>query len=123
MVLVAQQHRGESNGNHFMPRTQNTNNNLSQVMDMTISIEKKIKQPSAAKLSNEVKNKVSTDELKSLFEQVLNERQEEVHMNWEQDNKLVVDQLSGLTLHNFLLKVEELGKNITFTKKTVIEIH
>lgn len=125
MVLVAQKHRAESNGNHFMPRNENRIMRNLNTSEMTISIEKKIAQPSAAKLSKEEKESVDAEQLKSLFEQVLTEKNEieNCNMSWVDDKTVVLDKLSGLTLHNFLLKVEEMGKNITFTKKTVIEIH
>jgi len=92
---------------------------------MVISIEKKIEQPSAANVTEDEKHAVGTKQLKALFETVLKEKKElgKYNLNWIDEKTVVTDELSGIALHNFLLKVEELGKNITFTKKTIIEIH
>lgn len=91
---------------------------------MTISIESKIAHPSCAKVSTEDRQSVKVEELKNMFENVLKEKNEfsPDKLKWLDEKTVQVDELSGLSLHSFLLKVEELGKDVTFTKKTVIEI-
>ncbi len=108
----------------------NSNHTISTVQQqktsgMVISIEKKIDQPSAANVTEDEKYAAGTEQLKALFETVLKEKKElgKCNLNWIDEKTVVTDELSGIALHNFLLKVEELGKNITFTKKTIIEIH
>jgi len=120
MELESEKHGVNSNGKHSLSNVQQQKDS-----DMVISIEKKIDQPSAANVADEEKSSVDAKQLKALFESVLREKGEldKSNLNWIDDKTVVTNELSGIALHNFLLKVEQLGKNITFTKKTVIEIH
>ena len=45
-----------------------------------------------------------------------------IKMNWVDDQTVEVGELSNLTLHSFILKAEELGKKITYTKTFSIKI-
>ena len=120
MELESEKQEVNSNGIRSMSNAQQQ-----KTSDMVISIEKKIDQSSAANVTEEEKRSIDVEQLKALFENVLREKGEldKSNLNWIDDKTVVTDELSGIALHNFLLKVEQLGKNITFTKKTVIEIH
>lgn len=91
--------------------------------NMTINIESRIAHPSPAKKQN-VDSENNLEELKTLFHEVLESKNEieDCNMKWIDEKTVQVDKLSGISLHKFLLKVEEMGKDISYTKKTVIEI-
>ena len=61
---------------------------------------------------------------RELFEQTLNANDEKAlnNVKWVGENEIQVDGLSGMTLHNFLLKVEALGKKVTYRRSTVFTI-
>lgn len=125
MELVAEKQQVKTNGNHFMPKYKNGVQHPKNQVDMVISVEKKIAQPSNANVSDGDKCSIGTEELKTMFENVLIEKREleNCTLNWLDNKTVVTERLSGIALHNFLLKAEQLGKNVTYTKKTVIEIH
>ncbi len=125
MTFETQKTNGNSNGASYEYGSGINTKNSTKNTDMIISIEKKIAQPSPDKIAAANSDKISTEDLKKMFDEVITSKNEKdkLNMNWADDKTLVLDKLSGISLHNFLLKVEELGKNITFTKKTVIEIH
>jgi hypothetical protein len=123
MELATQQQASNLNQNAFNSRNLKISNQ--NAGEMTISIEKKINHPCPTAKVKSMNPSIDSEQLKQLFTTVLEEKNEmnKCNMDWVDDKTVVVDELSGLTLHNFLLRVEELGKNISFTKKTVIEIH
>ena len=125
MELASEKSQVKTNGDHFMPRIQNQSMMNQNTTDMIISIEKKMPQPSCTTHTGMETKAADSEKLKSLFHNVLIEKQEmeRCNIDWVDNKTVVVDQLSGMALHNFLLKVEKLGKSITLTKKTVIEIH
>lgn len=62
--------------------------------------------------------------LQELFEQALAETGENgaQKFKWVGENEIQVDGLSGMTLHNFLLKAEALGKKVTYRRSIVFQI-
>lgn len=62
--------------------------------------------------------------LQELFQQTLNEKGENVanQFKWVAENEIQVDGLSSMTLHNFILKAEELGKKVTYRRSIVLTI-
>lgn len=74
--------------------------------------------------SSPVELKAERNALQELFEQTLIEKGENEgnKFKWVGDNEIQVDGLSGLTLHNFLLKAEALGKKITYRRSIVFTI-
>ncbi len=125
MVLIAQQLQSDSTENLQMLLPDYKEQKKADVNDLTISIEKVISKPQSSVQTVEKNKVISTNELKTLLEQIIRSKGEmdSCNMSWANDKTVVMENLSGLALHNFLLKIEELGKNVTFTKKTVIEIH
>lgn len=67
---------------------------------------------------------VQHKDLKKLLENVLKEKgeYEKANLNWIDDETVEVTDLSGLAIHSFVLRAEELGKNISFEKKTIVKI-
>ncbi|QSE99264.1 hypothetical protein [Fulvivirga lutea] len=62
-------------------------------------------------------------DLKSLLKETLNEKSESgKNIKWIDDNTLEINGVAPMALHTFVLKAEELGKEIKYTKKTIIEI-
>lgn len=47
---------------------------------------------------------------------------EEMKSSWTSEDALEIEGISQMTLHSFLLKAEELGKNITYTRTLKVEI-
>lgn len=62
--------------------------------------------------------------LQELFEHTLDERGENVpnKFKWVAENEIHVDGLSSMTLHNFILKAEALGKKVTYRRSIVLTI-
>ena len=90
---------------------------------MVISIESKVPQPNSGKQVLEG-NRAENENLKELFVDVLKNKNEYVEdqINWQNNETVSVSNVSSMALHSFVLEAEKLGKNITYTKKTVIEI-
>ncbi len=69
------------------------------------------------------KVEVTCDNLKELFEQVLTERQESTtNLTWVDDETVEVTTVSGQCMHQFALRAEELGKEVSYQKKVFITI-
>lgn len=47
---------------------------------------------------------------------------EKLQVNRLSDSELEIEGISQMTLHSFLLRAEELGKNITYTRSLKVEI-
>lgn len=74
------------------------------------------------KSTNDEKHKIEED-LKALLEATIEEKGESLHqVKWIDEDRVELNTISGLALHSFLLKVEQLGKSIQYTKTTKIEI-
>lgn len=76
--------------------------------------------PMPDKLKKEANNKAP--DMAELFQEVLRDRGESIR-DFEFDGKtLKVDNISNLTLHSFILKAAEFGKDVTFKKETTLII-
>jgi len=86
---------------------------------MTISVNSVFKQNRDGKSEGQ-----NPENLKELFEAVLKEKNEysSAEITWLDDETVEVSNISGLSLHSFVLRAEELGKNISYQKKTIIKI-
>jgi hypothetical protein len=91
---------------------------------MTISIQSSVFHQSKSNLKVVKDAPAQEKDLRRMLEEEIQRKGEQGQAEWQwlDDETLEINNLSGLALHSFLLKVEELGKNITYKKKTVIEI-
>ena len=91
--------------------------------ELTIVQRSKFTDPSA--MPAHLKEKVQSENpsVKALFEQMMdaNEASSE-NLNWIDDQVVEANGFSKRDLHSFILKAESLGKNITYTKQTIISI-
>ncbi|WP_421762983.1 hypothetical protein [Ekhidna sp.] len=101
--------RSKSNESHdemtLVMKTTNT-----QISSMSDEMKAKKRRASASleeMFRNTVEDKGQLDALKS---------------SWTSDDELEIEGISQMTLHSFLLKAEELGKNITYTRTLKVEI-
>lgn len=62
--------------------------------------------------------------LQQLFEETFNEKGEHSigNLRWVGENEVEVNGLSNMTLHNFILKAEALGKKVTYRRNIVLTI-
>ena len=62
--------------------------------------------------------------LVELFAQTLQEKgaYDSANTEWLSENEVEVKELPNLVLHSFILKAEELGKKITYTKTLTVKI-
>ena len=84
--------------------------------NMTISVQSSMNHVSP-------KKEESTATLKDVFVELLKERGEydTNNITWNSDDEVVVSKINHFTLHQLVLKAEELGKQISFEKNTVIK--
>jgi len=88
---------------------------------MTISIQSTINKPKSCE------SQIDGDcnaEMKSLFEDVLKRKNEleKAEVNWVDNETVEVRNLSNLSLQSFLVQAEMQGRDISFTKQTIIKI-
>lgn len=88
---------------------------------MTITLQSSITKPSPCK--NQVLG-CSDTQLKSMFENILKQRDEydNARINWVDNETVEVSNVSNLTLQSFLIQAEQQGKDIAYSKQTVIKI-
>ena len=88
---------------------------------MTISLQSTITKPSPCKDQH---GKVDNGKLKALFEDILKRKNEydKAEINWIDDETVEVKGVSNLCLQSFLLEAEQHGKDIAYTKQTIIKI-
>lgn len=88
---------------------------------MRISLQSTINKPSPSLKKSEA---VHTPELKTMFEKILKQKNEydQAKVNWVDDQSVELKNVSNQCLHSFLLEAEKQGKDISFTKQTVITI-
>lgn len=85
-----------------------TTNKQTSPMSEELKKKKREESPSLGELFTEtVEKKGELDSLKS---------------TWTSDDEMEVEGISQMTLHSFLLRAEELGKNITYTRTLKVEI-
>ncbi len=88
---------------------------------MTISLQSTINKPNPSTNKQKV---VQTPELKNMFENILKQKNEydKAQVNWVDDESVELKNVSNQCLHSFLIEAEKQGKDISFTKQTVITI-
>jgi hypothetical protein len=88
---------------------------------MTISLQSTITKPSPCK---DQKGQVDNGKLKALFEDILKRKNEydKAEIHWIDDETVEVKGVSNLCLQSFLLEAEQHGKDIAYTKQTIIKI-
>jgi hypothetical protein len=91
---------------------------------MIISQESTVLHPNPIKPNNHAQPSTDDSKLKELFIDVLKDKDEydETAVNWRDEETVEVNNISNMSLHSFLLKAEQMGKDITYTKKTIIKI-
>lgn len=91
---------------------------------MIISQESTVLHPNPIKPNSNALPSTDDSKLKELFIDVLKDKDEydEAVVNWRDDETVEVNNISNMSLHSFLLKAEQMGKDITYTKKTIIKI-
>lgn len=68
-------------------------------------------------------NQANDQELKQKFNDLFERgNNPESNVNWVEDNKVEVEGVSSMSLHNFTLQAEAMGKSVKYYKKTIIEI-
>ena len=90
--------------------------------ELRIVMSKSYHDPSSMpdKLKEEANEKAP--DMAELFQEVLRENGESVRHFELDGNTLKVDNISNLTLHSFILKAAEFGKDVTFKKETTLII-
>lgn len=88
---------------------------------MTISLQSTISKPSPCKNKNKA---TDSSGLKAALENILRQKNEydKAGINWIDDENVEIHNVSNPTLNCFLLEAERQGKDISFTKQTVITI-
>lgn len=89
---------------------------------MTISLQSTVTKPSPLKGANG--QAVDNSKLKHLFEDILKRKNEydQAEINWVDEETVEVKGVSNLCLQSFLLEAEQQGKDIAYTKQTIIKI-
>ena len=64
----------------------------------------------------------SAPALSEMFTNTLSEKNVSAKSTWTGENEVEVEGLSKMTLHSFILKAEELGKKIKYTRSLTVEI-
>lgn len=92
--------------------------------ELTIRMESIHEQHSAMNEDQKAEKRSLSPSLYSLLQKTLESKGEYPleKSEWSVNNELVVEGLSEMTLHTFLLKAESLGKKITYTKSMKIKI-
>lgn len=92
--------------------------------ELTIKMESTHEQHSAMNEAQKAEKRSLSPSLYALMQKTLESKGEYPleKSEWVGENELVVEGLSEMTLHTFLLKAESLGKKITYTKTLKIKI-
>lgn len=90
---------------------------------MKITVQKSITH-CASDESNAVSLTHETEAIKDLFVDVLKSKDEydEAKLKWDGPKEVSIQDISSMTLHNFCLEAERLGKKVLLEKRTVIQI-
>ncbi len=67
---------------------------------------------------------LTDEDIKKMFESTMRKKggMRSSELNWVDDNTVEVTNFPGLAVHNFVLQMEELGKQVTFERTTKIKI-
>jgi len=109
--------------NGGLTKEKNTSSASSQD-ELIIRIESTREQKSPMPEELKKKRRANSPELNELFEETLKQKNEysSSETKWINDNEVQVNGMSDMTLHSFILKAEELGKKITYTKTLKVSI-
>ena len=69
--------------------------------------------------------KLDASSLKKLFMETVDQKGESTKLSLKESSShdFEIEGISQMTLHSFLMKAEEQGKNITYTRTLKVEIH
>ncbi len=92
--------------------------------ELTIQVIAKCKQESPMPEKLKQEKCASAPDLKDLFETTLKSKNEfdQARTKWVQTNEVEVEGLSQMTLHDFVLKAEGLGKKVSYTRSLTVKI-
>lgn len=92
--------------------------------ELTILMESIHEQNSPMAEELRMQKQASADSLDALFFQTVRRKGEEekLQANWISETEMEVEGISEMTLHSFLLKAEQLGKKITYTRTLRVKI-
>ena len=92
--------------------------------ELTLCVNKVIRHKSPMPEDLKKKKKSNAESLEKMLEKFLEQKGEAdaVEIRRNGSSELVIDGLSSQTLHSFLVKVQEIGKNLTYTKTLKVEI-
>ena len=91
---------------------------------MTIINTETILHPSPAKDSQNIATQADIVRPKEVLYQVLEQhgKLDQANLSWLDDDTIELSNISGPVLHSFVLRMEELGRDVSFDKKTIINI-
>ncbi|MBC6401263.1 MAG: hypothetical protein GDA51_02590 [Ekhidna sp.] len=92
--------------------------------EFTICMETINHQNSSVSEALKEKKKAETSNLQEIFEETVRDRGEYPFskFEWTNDKEVVVDGLSPMILHNFVLKAEKLGKKVSYIRTLKVKI-
>lgn len=95
---------------------------LQQAEDLKLIKSQTISNPSP--MPDYLKKRVdpNTPSMSELFEKVLRQKGEISRLEKVDDHSFRIDDISSMALHSFVIKAQEYGRDVTFTKETVITI-
>jgi len=105
---------------------QNSNRHLRKTSEDELILSMKTINTQKSTMKEDLKRKKrgESPSLEELLVKVINQKGEggKFEMNRVSDNEIELEGISQMTLHSFLLKAEELGKNITYTRSLKVTI-
>ena len=103
--------------------TGNANKTLAKD-ELTLTTKSVVNQVNAMPESMKQKKQLSSDSLENILHKIVEEKGEEnsIRIRKTSAKELEIEGLSKIALHSFILKAEELGKNIKYTRTLKVEI-
>jgi len=92
--------------------------------ELTLTVKTINAQISSMSADMKAKKQSEADSLEEMFVETVTQKGESntLTINRNSERDLEIEGISQMTLHSFLLKAEELGKNITYTRTLKVEI-
>jgi len=92
--------------------------------ELTLTVKTINAQISSMSADMKAKKQSEADSLEEMFVETVTQKGESntLNINRNSERDLEIEGISQMTLHSFLLKAEELGKNITYTRTLKVEI-
>ena len=90
--------------------------------ELSLVMHQTIKHPSPMSATLKHEKRASKESLENLLKKVIQDKGDAVHINQLGDKEFEIEGLSSMTLHSFILKAEELGKNVSFKKSIKVQI-